>query len=206
MNDWGQDIFQVDQSLGIGGLGVVSGGKAVQVGPSTLTAEVHNTAIAGEARVRNAGFDDGRTTLQARYTIHNGQALTFVDASAAGARLPIATGFRHHAGVTALKGESRGEWNYFATWGRQDLTNDELGLALFYRRAEVAGGAGHDIADDGQSYYLTFRDPRNMHYAFGATWAQDGSGVRSLEGFQGWLDATVDALNAPVVARRVQVR
>ncbi|MEI9906336.1 MAG: glycoside hydrolase family 88 protein [Asticcacaulis sp.] len=42
MNDWGQDIFQVDQSLGMGGIGEVRDGKAAQVGKARVIAHVFN--------------------------------------------------------------------------------------------------------------------------------------------------------------------
>ena len=40
-----------------------------------------------------------------------------------------------------------------------------------------------------------------MRYAFGATWVQDLSGVRDLNGFNAWLDSTVDGLNHPIVVK-----
>jgi len=175
----------------------VRDGKALQIGPSTISAEVANTAISGEARVGNAGYDAGRASLQASYRMYYGQALTFVQASLTGAVAPVATGFRHHPGLTLLQGDPRGGWSYFASWGRQDLTGDDLGLALFYRPVAVAG----DVRDDGQSWFVAFKDPASVDYAFGATWVQDGSGVRDAQGFQAWLDATVDGLNHPVVVK-----
>ena len=82
MNDWGQDIFQVDKSLGSGGIGIVKNGKAEQIGPSTIAAEVANTAITGHAIVTHSDFDSGGGSLRAHYKISYGQALTFVDAAA----------------------------------------------------------------------------------------------------------------------------
>jgi rhamnogalacturonyl hydrolase YesR len=199
MSEWGQDIFQVDQSLGIGGIGMLREGRAGQIGPSTITAEVANTAISGEATVSNVGFDGGRATLRASYRIYNGQALTFVDAAVRGATVPMVAGFRHHERATLLAGNARGDWNYIASWGLQDLTGDGLGLAVFFHPAEVRGGPG----DDGQSWFLAFNDPASLHYAFAATWARDASGVRDLEGFRAWLDATMDALNHPLLVQSV---
>ena len=199
MSDWGQDIFQVDRSLGIGGIGLLRDGSAVQIGPSTITADVNHTALTGEATVGNAGFDGGRATLRASYRIYSGQALTFVDASVRGATVPVVAGFRHDERATFLAGSGRGDWSYIASGGLQDLTGDGLGLAVFFQPAAVRGGTG----DDGQSWFLVFDDPASVHYAFAATWARDASGVRDLAGFQAWLDATVDALNHPVLVQSV---
>ena len=199
MNDWGQDIFQVDKSLGIGGIGFVRNGKADQIGLSTITAEVANSAIEGEARVTHSGFDAGHGSLRASYKISYGQALTFVNANATDTVFTFATGFRHHPGVPVLKGGAPEAWSYFASWGQQDLTNDNLGLAIFFKPREANG----DVRDDGQSYFVTFNNPSKIHYAFGATWVRDASGVRDLSGFRTWLDATVDGLNHPVVVKLV---
>ena len=194
MSDWGQDIFQVDRSLGIGGIGFVREGRAEQVGSSTIVAEVANTAITGEATVALFGFDSGGSSLRSRYRISHGQPVTFVDAAATGQVPPIAVGFRHHPGVPLLEGGEPGAWGYFASWGQQALTNDNLGLAIFFKQEDTTG----QVLDDGQTYFVTFTDPAYVHYAFGATWAQDSSGVRDLDGFMTWLDATVDGLNHPI--------
>jgi hypothetical protein len=197
MNDWGQDIFQVDKSLGSGGIGIVKNGKAEQIGPSTIAAEVANTAITGHAIVTHSDFDSGGGSLRAHYKISYGQALTFVDAAATGSVSPFAAGFRHHPGVLLLKGGKSEAWSYFASWGQQALTNDNLGLAIFFKPKDTTG----DVRDDGRTYFVTFKDPGHVRYAFGATWVQDLSGVRDLNGFNAWLDSTVDGLNHPVVVK-----
>jgi rhamnogalacturonyl hydrolase YesR len=197
MSDWGQDIYQVGTSLGIGGIGVVRNGRAEQIGPSAIAAEVANTAITGEATVSHSVFDAGGGSLRASYKIRHGQALTFVDAVATGSVSPVATGFRHHPGVSLLRGGEPEAWSYFASWGQQALTNDNLGLAIFFKSSDTHD----DVRDDGQSYFVTFKDPRHVKYAFAATWVQDNSGVRNLNGFQTWLDATVDGLNHPLVVK-----
>ena len=57
------------------------------------------------------------------------------------------------------------------------------------------------MQDDGRTYFVTFKDPGHVRYAFGAAWIQDSSGVRDLNGFNAWLDSTVDGLNHPVVVK-----
>jgi rhamnogalacturonyl hydrolase YesR len=197
MNDWGQDIFQVDKSLGSGGIGIVKNGKAEQIGPSTIAAEVANTAITGHATVTHSDFDSVGGSLRAHYKISYGQALTFVDAAATGSVSPFAAGFRHHPGVLLIRGGEPEAWSYFASWGQQALTNDNLGLAIFFKPKDTTG----DVRDDGRTYFVTFKDPGHVRYAFGATWVQDLSGVRDLTGFNAWLDSTVDGLNHPVIVK-----
>ena len=199
MNDWGQDIFQVDQSLGMGGLGRVVDGKAVQIGSSTIAAAAVTDPISATALVQSTGFADGQATLQARYRISLGSPLTLVDARLSDEisdKPPtMAAGLVHHQGMTVLtSAPDAGDWRYVATWGRQSLAGDDLGIALFYQDSFASGPS-----DDGQSLFITFKDPQKIVYLFGATWVQDGSGVKTQADFQAWLDATVDELAHPAI-------
>lgn len=197
MNDWGQDIFQVDQSLGMGGLGKVVDGKAVQIGPSTIVAEVVNSAASAAAIVESLGFDDGKASLRTVYQILAGSPLTWVNAQATGQAPAMAAGLVHHKDMTVLTSSANaGDWHYVATWGRQSLAGDDLGIALFYRASETSGPS-----DDGQTLFVTFKNPGNIAYVFGATWAQDLSGVKTQADFQHWLNVTVDYLeHQPIIS------
>jgi rhamnogalacturonyl hydrolase YesR len=195
MADWGQDVLQVGQSLGMGSIGEVRNGKATQLGKGTITAEanVHGPVSAG-AIVETKGFNDGKATLVANYEIRSGSALTHVDARATGDSGPMAAGIVHHKDVTVLKSDApAGKWGYVASWGKQSLAGDDLGMVLFYPEDAVASR----FNDDGQTVYVTFKDASKIRYAYAATWAQDSSGVRDLAGFKSWIAATLDGLNKP---------
>lgn len=210
MADWGMDIFKVGESLGIGGIGRVSRGKAVQLGKSAITARILTQGpVSTTAEVINKGFADGKATLSTRYTLSAGSTLTFVNAKAEGAPDPMAAGFARHQGVKVFHSEGKGtkgggglspRWAYVASWGAQSLANDGLGLILFYRPAEVTGAP----KDDGQTVFVTFRDPARMNYAFAARWAQDQGAVKDQAAFRDWADATLAGLNAPVRVTPVQ--
>ena len=112
---------------------------------------------------------------------------------------PVAAGIVHHPGMTVLKAEPAGGWSYIATWGRQSLAGDDLGMVLFFPEDAVATR----FNDDGQTLFVTFKDAANVRYAFAQTWVQDASGVRDLDGFKTYVTATLDGLNRPprVVAK-----
>ena len=196
MADWGQDIFQVDQSLGIGGIGEVRDGKASQVGPNQVIGHVSTEGpISASATVENLGFDGRKASLVTRYRIHASSAVTFVDAKGTGMTGPVAAGIVHHKAMTILtSGKATGDWGYIATWGRQSLAGDDLGIVLFFPEKAVATRYN----DDGQTLFVTFKDPSKVRYAFAETWVQDASGVRDLDGFKAWIAATLDGLNHPV--------
>ncbi|UDF05698.1 glycoside hydrolase family 88 protein [Asticcacaulis sp. AND118] len=195
MADWGMDIFKVGNSLGIGGIGRVSKGKAVQLGKSAISARILSQGpVSSTAEVVNTGFADGKATLTTHYTISVGSALTFVNAKAEGAPEPIAAGFAKHKGVKVIRSDGKGEWAYVASWGNQSLANDGLGLILFYRPGEVTAAP----KDDGQTVFVAFKDPANIRYAFAARWVQDQGQVKDQAAFKAWADQTLTTLNAPV--------
>ncbi len=190
---WGADIYQVGRSLGLGGIGEVRGGKATQIGASTITASVADDGpVSAQATIVNAGFDSGAARLMTHYAIHLGSPLTTVDAQAAGTTGAIAAGLARHDKVEVLR-QATGTWGYIAAYGAQSLAGDDLGTALFFRTADIAS----PFNDDGSTFYVTFKDSARVHYAFAGTWVQDGTGVRSLGDFKAWLAATVDGLNHP---------
>jgi rhamnogalacturonyl hydrolase YesR len=198
MAAWGMDIFKVGDTVGIGGIGRLRGARAVQVGKSTITARV--IAAGGTqavSEVVNKGLDGGATDLTSRFTIKLGSALTRVTAGAkvgsGAAGDPFVTGLIKHPGVTVVQADAdKSGWAYVGTWGNQSLANDDLGIAVFYKPATVAGTP----VDDGTSLYVAFKNPRTIDYAFGIAWSQDQQGVKTLDGFKAWLEARRIELNA----------
>ena len=190
---WGQDILQVGDSIGIGGIGLLRGGRARQLGKSTLTAKVLESGPqAAVVEVVSSGFDGPASSLTTRLELRLGSALTRAQARAQGVATPLVTGLVKHPGVTVLQGPVQGAgaaanaprgWAYIATWGVQSLAKDALGMVLFYRPAAVQGG----VQDDGNTLFVRFADPQAMDYAFGAAWAQDQQGVKTLEDFKAWI-------------------
>ncbi|ESQ74253.1 glycoside hydrolase family 88 protein [Asticcacaulis sp. AC402] len=185
MAPWGMDIFKVGDTVGIGGIGVLRGGKATQLGKSVISVKVLESG-SGHAvsQVTNTGFDGAASKLVTTLDIRQGSALTHVKAKATGTTAQMVTGLIKHPGVTVLKGEAgAGGWAYIASWGKQSLAEDDLGIAVFYRPGSVAGGP----QDDGGTVFVTFKDPAAIDYAFGIAWTQDQQGVKTLDGFKSWL-------------------
>ncbi|WP_165842867.1 DUF4861 family protein [Phenylobacterium deserti] len=191
---WGMDVLKVGEALGVGGLGVVRGAMAEQIGQvDSISAAVEaNGPVIAAVRVDDRGVrvGDGRTDLTARYEITAGSRLTWVRARA-GADAPLAAGLVKHPGVTVLQSASGGDWAYLASWGPQAENRDDLGLALFYRVDEAKP------ADDGRSLYVRFGEPQNVRYAFAAVWTKDGD-IHDLAAFRAELDRTLAELEHPI--------
>lgn len=202
MAPWGQDIFQVDQSLGMGGIGVLRGGVATQLGKAKISARVFNTDRAATVLVNNVGFpgEGGPADLSTTYRIFAGSRLTNVEARVSGNVPTMVAGLVLHEGVTRIESPKRGKWRYFATWGMQSLAHDELGIALFYPADEAAS-----TGSDGKSLYVQFCDPRNIRYAFAAAWVQEPGAPKTEREFRKWLDDTATELaSKPFVVSSAQ--
>lgn len=189
--DWGMDIFQVNQSLGVGGIGVLRGGKATQLGPARISARVWNTPRSATVLVENRGFagEGGAADLSTTYRIFPGSRVTNVEARVTGKAPAMVAGLTLHPDVTRIESPKRGKWRYFATWGEQSLAGDALGIALFYPADEAL-----TTGSDGESLYVQFCDPRNIRYAFAAAWAQEPAAPKTERAFRKWLDDTAAEL------------
>jgi Domain of unknown function (DUF4861) len=203
--DWGQDIFKVGGSLGIGSFALWRNGHPVPVevidsalcritqdGPllSEITLEYRGWKVAGISR-----------DLEARLSIAAGSRLTHVFLTSRGAPADFCTGLAKHDGCVLMTSPpaARSGWGYAALYGQQALTGDNLGTALFYRLADCVRQT-----EDSLSQIVVLR-PRNgiVQYYFAAAWEQEPGGIRDAAAFQAYLDDTVRDLRMPV---RVVVR
>lgn len=187
---WGMDILQVNDTLGAGGIGVMRDGQVTQLGPSTISASIANLPGRAEVRVENRGFKgyNGPAHLSTRYAIAAGSRLTHVEARASGQVPQMVAGVILHPGTQVLEG-GKAKWRYLASWGKQSLARDGLGLALFYSTDYVdsAGTLDGNLA-------LTFCDPGRIRYAFAAAWVQEPGAPKTAAQFRKWLDDTVAEL------------
>jgi hypothetical protein len=197
--DWGMDVFQVDQSLGVGGLGTIRNGMAEQIGPATITATVEeNGPVVAAVRVEDKGWQgaSGPVDLTARYSIAAGSRVTRVEASLSDPATPLVAGLTHHEGVAVVAAPPTAErWGYVATYGKQSLAGDRLGIVLFY-----PGGEGVTTHDDGRSLYIRFADPRHVRYAFAAAWEQEPAAPKAQGAFRRWIAQQAAELAHPVIA------
>jgi len=186
MADWGQDILQVNQSLGTGGIGVWRGG-VTQLGKSKISASVVN--IPGRASVRVISRDfvgkDGPATLDATYSIDAGSRITRVDAKVTGSAPAMIAGIIRHPNTDVVRGGGDG-WRFIGTWGNQSLAKDDLGMVLFYRSDEVRG-----VTLGATDISVEFCNPGTFRYAFAAAWVQEPGGPKTLQQFQAWATETV---------------
>jgi hypothetical protein len=198
--EWGQDIFKVGSSLGMGSFALWHDGHPVPVdvidsarcrveedGPifSAISVDYYGWKVAGKAR-----------NLKARLSIAAGSRLTQVILSTRGAAADFCTGLAKHDGCVLMTSQAlaRPGWGYVALYGKQALTGDNLGIAVFYRTADCV-----QMTEDSLSQIVVLRPHKGkVRYYFAAAWEQEPGGVKDAGEFRKFLEGTVRDLDAPV--------
>ncbi len=189
---WGMDILKVDKSVGAGGLGILQDGKVRQVGAAQdgIVARVtaDGPAVAG-IKVEDLGLTSAGTAydLTAQYTIAPGHRETWVTARAS-KDVPIVAGIEKPSDVDVLyspKAKHTG-WAYIATYGKQSIIGDALGIVVFYRPRDVVA-----TGDDGDTVFIRFKTPHAIHYGLAAAWSQEGGGITNEADFVTYINGVL---------------
>lgn len=200
--DWGMDVLKVGDSLGIGGIGMLVNGEVRRV-ESARNAGVDildDGVLRSRLRIRHDDWSvDGRLfNLTSELIIDAGSRLTHNSLTISPGAENLVTGIVKHEPGRFLEspGES-GDWAYIATFGSQSIIDDELGMAIIYRKSSLIA-----LEDDENSHLVVMRpNAGNVEYYFLATWEQDSDGIRDEHQFVGYLDQVLDALNLPLQIR-----
>lgn len=195
MAAWGADILKVGQSLGMGGFGYWDGAKTVLVSQvaQRSTTILSDGPIHAAFDLEFAGWDTGKkkVDLGATLAMQAGSPLVDVALRTSEPLDNLAVGLVIHPKAEVLKGELdiTGEaWTYLATFGKQSLFDDDLGMVLLFRKMDLIS-----ITQDAASQVVVLR-PRGLRlsYAFGALWSGQPGGVQSREELVAFLNAEVE--------------
>ena len=195
MADWGADILKVGESLGMGGFGFWDGKEAILVSD---VAE-RSTTIRSDGPI-HASFELGykgwntgtaKVDLSATLSMRAGSPLVDVTLETSTPLETLAVGLVAHPGTEVLVGELdiTGEaWSYVATFGKQTLFDDNLGMVLLFRKGDLV-----QQTRDAASHVLVLR-PRGkkLSYAFGALWSGQNGGVQTRQELQAFLAAEIE--------------
>ncbi len=197
MQPWGMDVLKVGKSLGAGGFGYFNGQNAelvskisghtariIENGPlySAFTIDYHNWQIAGQTLDVKAhlSMTAGSRLLQNRLRLSKP-----LDNLAIGiVKLPdtrLLTGTLESSGHT---------YTYLATYGKQSLNGDNLGMALLFKRGKLK-----KLTTDANSH-IAVMDVSGQHleYYFVGAWQQELNGVQNENEFVAYLQQEVDRL------------
>ncbi len=200
MSGWGMDVLKVGESLGIGTIGTWLDDRAERVSKtdSVFCRIVANGPVLSQIRTRYSGWKAGASVvdLVSDLSITAGSRLTRHTVQATGEPPNLCTGIvkMDSTEVLAPAGQD-GEWTYLATWGKQSLNNDLLGLAVFYRTRDLIR-----TGEDKYSHVVVLKpEEGSLTYWFAAAWELEPDGIRSAAAFAAYLDETASRLNGPLV-------
>ncbi|AFU98806.1 DUF4861 domain-containing protein [Simiduia agarivorans] len=192
--DWGMDVLKVGPSLGLGSpASLGQDGRLVGINQfAGASAEVFNTPAASGIALNHRGWQsaDGPRDTRTEIWIEPDSLLSRVSVHASAPIARWATGIVRH-GVDELRGSAKqGEWNYLASYGKQSLADDALGMAIFYRETNSPA------VDNEYNLLQDLGSGNHQHYYLAAAWRQPESQTKSA--FQNWLAATQKILNHPI--------
>lgn len=196
--DWGMDILKVGNSLGLGAIGFWSENKATRIEKTSgLQCDILQNGVL-QSKIRTVYSDweinEHTTTLTSELTIQAGSRLTRQDVFLSNNLPNICTGIVKHEGTEFLSKTPVNEdsWGYIATYGKQSLAEDNLGMVVFVRGNQFVA-----FQEDEYSHIVVL-NPENgqqVSYYFGAAWEQETDGIKDLEAFKTYLDNTLELLN-----------
>ncbi|MCL5020742.1 MAG: DUF4861 domain-containing protein, partial [Bacteroidetes bacterium] len=200
MLDWGMDIFKVGESLGIGSMAMWYDSKVVTVSDvrQVKCYVAENGPILSGIYTKYRGWKVGgkEFDLYSHLTISAGSRLTKVDLHLEGETAELCTGLARHEDCDFISSlpSSHGNWAYIALYGRQSLSGDSLGIAVFYRRADEV-----KVTEDSLSKIVVLRpEEGRLTYYFGAAWQEEPGGIKNEKEFKEYLGRTIVRLDNPM--------
>jgi hypothetical protein len=86
------------------------------------------------------------------------------------------------------------EWTYFATFGCQSMNNDNMGLAVFYRKKQLQA-----LTEDELNHVIVLTpDNGFVEYYFMATWEKEWEPIVDKVSFLNAIEDELNCLNQKV--------
>lgn len=199
MADWGMDILKVGESLGIGSVGMWVDGKAQRV--SVVDSVQCEVALDGpvQSLVRTTywGWRIGGYScdLVSELSITAGSRITTHRLQVRGNVPNLCTGIVKDPAAESFTSVGGGQYGYLATYGKQSLAGDSLGLAVLFRQEDLM-----TFAEDEYSHVVVLRPAGGrVTYHFLAAWEQEPGGIKTRAEFVAYLEEMLQRLDHPIV-------
>lgn len=195
MQDWGSDILKAGKGIGIGSIDRYLNKERLHFyAVDSTIAKVQNKGNESGVKINYYGWKTAEDKIDfkselsikpdQRYTKHTFQASKEIKG--------ICTGIVKQKNTEFFKKESANKkWAYIATYGKQSLVPDNLGMAIFYEISTV-----ESLEDAEFDHLLVFKPSTksNSFYLLGA-WEQEIGGIKSKEEFIKYLEEKLAVLN-----------
>ena len=191
---WGQDILKVGKGLGIGSIGRLVNNKVLHFKEvDSTSAFIENKSTESSIIINYKGWKTGddKIDLKSILSIKPDTRITNHTVIPSKEIKGIVTGIVNH-NVDYFKKESDNKkWGYIATYGKQTLVPDNLGMAIFYEVATTT-----EVKKGEFDYLIEFKPTtKSISYYFLGAWEQEVDGIKTQENFIKYLDTKLAKLN-----------
>lgn len=203
MSDWGMDIFKVGNSLGIGSIATIVNGEVVKVSEtdSVICSISDNGPILASVNTGYYGWKAGDkiVDLNSRFSITAGSRLTRVDIQVSGDLDNITTGIaKNENAVEFIRSNHKRQWQYISIYGEQALSNDNLGIVVFYDENNLV-----ELGEDELNHFAVLKPVDGfVTYYFAAVWEQELNGIDNRTDFIDYMQKTKYKFNNPIIVDR----
>lgn len=205
-SDWGMDILKVGKSLGVGSLATwfKDTAQRVAVTDSVFCRITENGLLRSVVATQYDGWQAGdfKTDVTSKLSIEAGSRLTRHEVTVSSEVPNLCTGLVKLDGGEVVQDAPTAGWSYLATYGKQSLANDRVGMAVLFRTEDLI-----ERTEDALSHLVVLRPVnRQLTYYFLAAWEQEPDGITSLEAFTEYLTRVVECLNHPFLVETIASR
>jgi hypothetical protein len=205
IQSWGMDVMKVDKSLGLGSVGTWTDTTAMRVeNTDSVNCEVRSGNLWSSVMTDYYGWktQDDTLNMSTCLFIHAGTRWTLSSTDVRdGHDLRFVTGVVKDKNARLFKSQGNDStFGYIATYGRQSLNNDNLGLVVAFDHRSFVG-----FHDDAFTNIVELKEadhPMSLgtidHY-FAAAWEQEPGGIKSEADFIKWVEKSVRELANPVI-------
>jgi hypothetical protein len=199
MQPWGMDVMKVGKALGLGSPAILSNGQAVRIEKtdSVRCRIAENGVVYSAIETHYAGWQvEGRKyDVQSDLSIHAGTRLSHLRLTFSQKPVQFCTGIvKDKAAPLITKNGDDKHWGYMATFGKQSLNDDNLGLAVFFKPKDGAG-----FTADAYSHLVQLiAENALVEYYFLAAWVGEPDGIQTEQQFYAYLDHVAAQLAVPV--------
>lgn len=200
MQPWGMDVMKVGKSLGLGSPGAWRKGVVLRIEKTdsvdcriTENGDVYSSIL---TRYNGWKINNEKVDVQSAISIHAGTRLTHQQLKFSALVDSLCTGIVKDklAKLFTSAGDAR-NFGYIATYGKQSLNNDELGLAVFFAPRYAKGFS----SDEFSNLILLKPEEGSLHYYFMASWVQEPGALRTETEFLSHIRKVAGELAQPVV-------
>src|SRR4030042_1628139 len=202
ISPWGVDVLKVGESLGMGSIGYWLNNKAERVAVTdSIYCEINYSGVL-ESKITTTYFGwavgDYKSNLISQLAIQAGSRMTRHDLELSVGLGNLCTGIVKLPGTEYILPESSiGEWTWMATYGKQTLQSDLLGMAILYKTKDLI-----KLAEDEDDHVVVLKPFENkLTYYFLAAWEQEPGGIKSKEEFVDYLNEQTEVLNNSFIVK-----